>query len=184
MKYKIIGWLLAVFSSTVGMMATNSVLAQTNEEDSQDKQTKDNQIPTRSYIGLGGNIGLGGDDTALGDGGFSLVGRTAFTENISLHTSTVFGGDNVGAFALTFGVPIYSSDRKLELLYPFAGGGIAVEDFFGDFEVDGLVTAGIDVPILERVTATVRLNLGFAEDDTDVGLLLGVGYNFSILELL
>lgn len=147
------------------------------EEEAEDK-------PTRSYIGLGGNIGLSGEETALGDGGFSLVGRTAFTENISLHTATVFGGDSVTTFALTFGVPISrASTSDLELVYPFIGGGIAVEELFGDFNVDGLVVTGIDVPILNRVTGTVRLNLGFGEDDTDIGLLLGVGYNFSIFEL-
>ncbi|MEL7074979.1 MAG: hypothetical protein AAGK10_14580 [Cyanobacteria bacterium J06555_3] len=150
----------------------------------QNPPTNNNNVPTRSYTGLGGNIGLGGDSTALGEGGFSLVGRTAIVRNISLHTSTVFTGDSVGTFALTFGVPIFASaGDRLELLYPFVGGGIAVEDFFGDFDTDGLVTAGVDVPILERVTATARINLGFAEDDTDVGLLLGVGYNFSIFEL-
>ena len=171
--------------STLGIMAfscvrVNPVMAQTEPKGKQQQQ-----IPTRSYAGLGGNIGIGGESTALSEGGFSLVGRTAFTENISLHTSTVFGDDNIGAFALTFGLPISkSSPNELELLYPFVGGGIAVEDFFGDFEVDGLVTTGVDVPILKRITATVRLNVGFAEDDTDVGLLLGVGYNFSIFELL
>lgn len=156
-----------------------SASAQTEPNDQQKAD-----IPTRSYAGLGGNIGLGGDSTALGDGAFSLVGRTAFTKNISLHTSTMFASDSVGAFALTFGIPIFrSSGEPLELLYPFVGGGIAIEDFFGDFETDGLVTVGIDVPLAERITTTARLNLGFAEDDTDVGLLLGVGYNFSILDL-
>ena len=155
------------------------LLAQTTEE----TETEEDEIPTRSYIGIGGNIGLGGESTSLGDGGFSLLGRTAITNNISLHTSSVFGDDGVSAFALTFGVPVYKSGRDLELVYPFVGGGIAVEDFFGDFNVDALVTTGIDVPILRRLTGTVRLNFGFAEDDTDIGLLLGVGYNFSIFEL-
>ena len=181
MKNKVIFLLLSVFWGTAWLIleTTHPVLAQTDEEE------REEETPTRSYAGLGGNIGLGGESTALGDGGFSLVGRTAFTENISLHSSTVFGDDNVGAFALTFGVPISrSSTRELELFYPFVGGGIAVEDFFGDFEVDGLITTGVDVPILERVVGTVRINVGLAEDDTDVGLLLGVGYNFSIFELL
>lgn len=149
----------------------------TNETEAED------EIPTRSYIGIGGNIGLGGESTSLGDGGFSLLGRTAITDNISLHTSSVFGDDGVSAFALTLGIPVYKGDRDLELFYPFVGGGIAVEDFFGDFSVDALVTTGVDVPILRRLTGTVRLNFGFAEDDTDIGLLLGVGYNFSIFEL-
>lgn len=166
------------------------ILAQTIEETEEieeieeTEETEETEVPTRSYTGIGGNIGLGGDSTALGDGGFSLLGRTAITDNLSLHTSSVFGDDNVSAFALTFGVPIYKSNRDLELIYPFVGGGVAVEDLFGDFRVDGLVTTGVDVPILRRLTGTVRLNLGFAEDDTDIGLVLGVGYNFSIFELL
>lgn len=160
------------------LITPSLALAQTNSQ-----APPPAKIPTRSYAGLGGNIGLGGDSTALGEGGFSLVGRTAITKNISLHSSTVFSSDNVSSFALTFGVPIYKSSRDLELVYPFIGGGIAIEDLFSDFDTDGLVTAGVDVPIIERVTATARINLGFAEDDTDVGLLLGVGYNFSIFEL-
>ena len=186
MKNKIILLLLSIsWLAISGIVAiAQPAPAQTNT-DTENENKDEDEIPTRSYVGLGGNIGISGEETVLGDGGFSLVGRAAFTQNISLHTSTVFGDDNVGTFALTFGIPIYkSSASKLEMIYPFVGGGIAVEDFFGDFEVDGLVTTGLDVPILERVTGTVRLNLGFAEDDTDVGLLLGVGYNFSIFELL
>ncbi|MEM7760129.1 MAG: hypothetical protein AAGF83_15815 [Cyanobacteria bacterium P01_G01_bin.67] len=172
-------WLLIELTTFLILEISRPVSAQTNQN-----QGNKANIPTRSYFGIGGNIGLDGESTALGDGGFSLVGRTALTKNISLHTSTVFGSDSVSAFALTLGVPIFkSSNNQLELLYPFVGGGIAVENIFSDFETDGLVTAGVDVPILKRVTATARLNIGFAESDTDVGLLLGVGYNFSIFEL-
>ncbi|MEM7590020.1 MAG: hypothetical protein AAF383_00595 [Cyanobacteria bacterium P01_A01_bin.83] len=141
-------------------------------------------IPSRSYLGIGGNIGIDSESTTLGDGGFSLVGRTVITKNISLHTSTIFSNDSVSTFAVTFGIPIFkSSNDQLELLYPFVGGGIAVENIFSDFDTDGLVTAGVDVPIIKRITATARLNVGLSDDDTDVGLLLGVGYNFSIFEL-
>ncbi|WP_319421112.1 hypothetical protein [Pleurocapsa sp. FMAR1] len=185
MKNKIVFLFLCLFIETafIVLKTADTVLAQTNEETEAKKQKKDK--PTRSYIGLGGNIGISGSKTALGDGGFSLVGKTAFTKNISLHTSTIFGGNNVSTFALTFGVPVFKSfTSDLDFIYPFVGGGIAIEDFFGDFNVDGLVTTGVDIPILSRVTGTVRLNLGFGEDDTDVGLLLGVGYNFSLFDLL
>ncbi|MEM6613825.1 MAG: hypothetical protein AAF652_16515 [Cyanobacteria bacterium P01_C01_bin.72] len=163
------------------------LLAQTTEETETEEDdiltSTPTPIPTRSYIGIGGNIGLSGDSTPFGDSGFSLLGRTAITDNISLHTSSVFRDDGVSAFALTFGVPISQSGRDLELVYPFVGSGIAVEDLFGDFEVNALVTTGVDVPILRRLTGTVRLNFDFAEDDTNIGLLIGVGYNFSIFEL-
>ena len=187
MKAKIVGCkifslLLSILSITtlLAWKTSTSALAQTNPNDPQNKA----DIPTRSYLGLGGNIGINGESTTLGDGAFSILGRTTFTKNISLHTSTIFGDDNVSAFAVTLGIPIYkSSDDRLELLYPFIGGGIAIEDIFGNFDTDGLLTAGVDVPITERIVTTTRINIGLADDDTDVGLLLGVGYNFSILEL-
>ena len=183
MKNKVIFYFLFIFIGTAFLILGTAFpsLAQRGRETGSEEQEDD---ITRSYIGLGGNIGISGEETNLGDSGFSLIGRTAFTENISLHTATIFGDDNISGFAITFGVPISrSSSSDLELAYPFLGAGIAVEDFFGDFNVDGLLTTGVDVPILERVTGTVRLNLGFAEDDTDVGLLLGVGYNFSIFDI-
>jgi hypothetical protein len=40
-----------------------------------------------------------------------------------------------------------------------------------------LLTGGVDVPLSPQFTATAGVNVGFI-DDTEVGLLLGVGYNF------
>ncbi|MBD2775700.1 hypothetical protein [Iningainema tapete] len=45
------------------------------------------------------------------------------------------------------------------------------------WEVDPLFVSGIDVPLSKRVTLTSRVNVSFGEEDTDVGLLLGVGYS-------
>ncbi|WP_322746072.1 hypothetical protein [Nostoc sp. LEGE 06077] len=41
-----------------------------------------------------------------------------------------------------------------------------------------LVSGGIDVPLNTQFTATASVNAGFF-DRTEVGLLVGVGYNFS-----
>lgn len=129
----------------------------------------------RSYIGLGGNIGLGGDATTVGDGAFSVVGKNAFNSNFALHSALLFGGDNTSLLSLTYGIPI--KYQSFEIAYPFLGGGLLVEDLFSDFDIGGLATAGVDVLLTNEITGTVRLNLGFADDDTDVGLLLGVGLN-------
>ena len=138
--------------------------------------------PTRSYIGLGGTIGISGDSTALGEGGFSLMGRTAFNNNLSFHNAGIFQDDGLGLFALTYGVPIKNNSSQRELFFPFAGAGIAIEDFFGDFEVDPLIITGVDIPIAKKIVGTVRLGITFPEDDTDVGLLIGVGYSFGIFD--
>ncbi len=148
----------------------------TSEEEEEKK-------PTRNYLGLGGNIGISGDTTALGEGGFSLIGRSAFTDNFSLHTSSIFQEDGLSLFALTLGIPIANNSSERELLFPFAGAGIAIEDLFGDFGADALITTGVDIPIGKKFIGTARLNLTFPENDSDLGLLLGIGYNFSIFDL-
>ena len=148
--------------------------------DSEEEEKK----PTSSYTGLGGTIGISGDNTALGEGGFSLIGRAAFNDNFSLHTSSIFQDDGVSLFAITFGVPVQNNSSERELFFPFAGAGVAIEDLFGDFTVDALITTGVDIPIGEKFVGTVRLNASFPEDDTDLGLLLGIAYNFSIFDLL
>lgn len=152
-----------------------------SEEEDKDKN-KDKE-PTRSYTGIGGAIGISGGETPLGDGGFALVGKTAFSNNLSLHSSSVLNDDGVSLFALTYGIPIKNKSSEKELLFPFVGGGVAIEDLFGGFDVDALITAGVDVPISERIVGTARLGVSFPEDETDVGLTLGVGYRFSIFDL-
>jgi hypothetical protein len=40
-----------------------------------------------------------------------------------------------------------------------------------------LLSGGVDVPIANQLTANAGVNVSFL-DDTNIGLLLGVGYNF------
>ena len=42
-----------------------------------------------SYIGTGGAIGLSGSTTSLGTGGFPILSKVKFTDNLSLHDATV-----------------------------------------------------------------------------------------------
>ncbi|WP_150109188.1 hypothetical protein [Stanieria cyanosphaera] len=48
----------------------------------------------RSYISVGGNIGLGGDDTQIGDGAFAVLGKGALTRHFALHPAVLFGDKN------------------------------------------------------------------------------------------
>lgn len=127
-----------------------------------------------SYYGLGGNIGFSGDST-VGDGAFAFVGKSALTSNLAIHSGFLFGDDNTTLASLTYGVPV--EFKSYEILYPFIGGGILIEDLFSDFDLGGLITGGLDVLITNQITGTARLNLGFANDDTNLGLLLGIGLN-------
>ncbi|WP_080804841.1 hypothetical protein [Halomicronema hongdechloris] len=139
------------------------------------------EVDRINYFGVGGTIGLSDEgETGLGDGGFSLVGRLSVTDHLSIHSASVLTGDSLASFAVTGGLPIQHQSTGRPLLFPFVGAGISVET--DDFEVDPLVSGGVDVPITDLVTGTARINASFGNDGTDVGLVLGVGVDF--LELL
>ncbi|MEM6518995.1 MAG: hypothetical protein AAF722_06635 [Cyanobacteria bacterium P01_C01_bin.70] len=137
-------------------------------------QTEDGPKDKRSYIGIGGNIGLNGEESALGEGGFSIVSRTRIIEYLSLRNSTVFGDDTASMFALTGEIPLTNASGDITAI-PFLGAGIWLHG-----EVDPLISAGVDVPLGQDFTLTNRVNFGFDDDDTDIGVTIGVGYNFEL----
>ena len=122
-----------------------------------------------NYIGIGGALGLRDEgETALGEGGFSILGRAAFTNNFSIHASAIFNEDDLYSAAVTYSKPIVG-------FYPFVGAGISAET--DDFNLNPEITAGIDLPINSLFTGTARVNANF-DDETDIGLLFGVGMIF------
>lgn len=131
-----------------------------------------------SYGGLGGAIGFSNDaETSLGDGGFALVGKVGFSENFSLRTSAVFNFDATIMVAAAGELPLRDSRSGRTLLIPFFGAGL-VADTGETFHLGPLITTGVDIPLTRRLTGTARVNFGFVADSTDVGLILGVAYNF------
>lgn len=80
----------------------------------------------RSYVGIGGNIGLGGDDTRIGDGAFAVLGKGALTSNFAIHPAVLFGDKNTVVLPLTFGVSIKNGSS--EIVRPFVGGGLLVKE--------------------------------------------------------
>ncbi|MEO0759895.1 MAG: hypothetical protein AAFY78_23830 [Cyanobacteria bacterium J06648_16] len=127
-----------------------------------------------SYTGIGGTIGLSDDGgSALGEGGFSIVGRFSLTNNLSVHAASVITDDSILSVALTGGAPIKNQETGRTIVYPFLGVGILAET--DDFEIDPLVSGGVDIPINDLITGTARVNASFGDDGTDVGIVLGVG---------
>ncbi|WP_052672280.1 hypothetical protein [Aliterella atlantica] len=129
-----------------------------------------------SYIGVGGNIGLGGE-TGIGEGSFSVISKIGLTNNISVRPTALFG-DNV---SILLPVTLDFAPTDVEVgpysIAPYVGAGALIST--GDnSDVGVLITGGIDVPITSQFTATAGVNVGFV-GDTDVGILIGVGYNFS-----
>jgi hypothetical protein len=132
-----------------------------------------------SYIGVGGNIGLGGGDTALGLGNFTVFSKIGFTEAISARPAVIFGDSTAILIPVTYDFVTQSTGIETEALSafaPYVGGGLAIAT--GDnSDVAPMITAGADVPIGNQFTANAGVNVGFF-DSTSVGLTIGVGYNF------
>lgn len=135
-----------------------------------------------SYIGVGVNFGIDGEDTALREDNFAIVSKAGITKNLSLHNSTIIGDDTVSTFAVTFGIPIEGIDDEVlegAFIAPFIFVGGGATFMFDEFDLNPLLTTGIDFPVSPDLTGTFRLNVGFA-DDTEIGLILGLGYNFNL----
>lgn len=138
--------------------------------------------PTRggsSYIGVAGNIGIGGGDSSLGDGNFAAISKIGLTNAISVRPSAVFGDNTTILIPVTYDFTFRQVDPFDEPLAiaPYVGVGAAIKTG-DDSQAAFLVSGGIDVPLNSQFTATAAINAGFF-DETDVGLLVGVGYNFS-----
>ncbi|KYC36669.1 hypothetical protein WA1_44095 [Scytonema hofmannii PCC 7110] len=133
-----------------------------------------------SYIGIGGNIGLGGD-SALSDGNFMVLSKIGLTRVLSARPSAVIGDDTAILIPVTYDLSFRSVDPFSEPLpiAPYLGAGVAIETS-DDADVAFLLTGGIDVPISSQFTATAAINAAFF-DDIDVGLAIGIGYNFGSL---
>jgi len=133
----------------------------------------------RSYVGVAGNIGLTGGDTALSEGNFTVISKLGLTNSISVRPSVLFGDDTVFLVPLTYDFTpraAGSVGQRTLSIAPYLGAGVAIEANL-DTDFGLLLTGGVDVPLGTRFTLTGAVNAAFM-DETDVGLLLGVGYNF------
>lgn len=133
-----------------------------------------------SYIGIGGNIGLSGGETAIGLGNFTVISKVGITNTVSARPSVLVGDDTAILIPVTYDFNLRSTGVDAEAISTFApyiGAGLAITT--GDnSDVGPMLTAGVDVPIANQFTANAGVNVGFL-DDTSVGLVLGVGYNFA-----
>lgn len=131
-----------------------------------------------SYVGVAGNIGLSSGETALGVGNFTIISKIGFTETISVRPTVVIGDDTTFLVPVTYDFNLRQRDAVAGTVRaaPYLGGGIAIATG-SNSDVGPLLTAGVDVPIAERFTATGAVHAGFF-DRTSVGIVIGAGYNF------
>lgn len=132
-----------------------------------------------NYFAVGGNIGITGNASGLGKGGGGTLGKTGYSENLSLHTGGVLIGEGASVAALTYSFPM-RVDTGGVVASPFIGAGIIYADLFNsDFSFGPLFMTGIDVPISYSFIFTSRFNVGYIRETTEVGVMLGVGYVYT-----
>ena len=130
-----------------------------------------------SYIGVAGNIGIGGD-TALGRGNFTVISKIGLTRTLSVRPAAILGDDTVFLIPVTYDFTPRTTDPFERVSFaPYVGAGAMVSTG-DDTELGFLVSGGVDFPINRQFTATAGVNVGF-KNNTEAGLLLGIGYNFS-----
>lgn len=129
-----------------------------------------------SYIAVGGNIGFGGS-SGIGRGNFAATSKVGLTRNFSARPGILVGDRTTVLLPVTVDFPTATVIDEGRLgLAPFIGGGVGIST--GDnSRVRPIITAGVDVPITSRLTAVASTNIGFF-NNAEVGLLLGIGYNF------
>jgi uncharacterized surface protein with fasciclin (FAS1) repeats len=131
-----------------------------------------------SYIGAAGNIGISGNGT-LSESNYAIISKIGLTNTISVRPSVIFGGDTLFLVPVTLDFSPRATDAlggQQFAISPYLGAGVAIETGGGS-DVGLLLTGGVDVPLGDRFTVTGGVNAAFL-DRTDVGLLLGIGYNF------
>jgi hypothetical protein len=127
-----------------------------------------------SYIGIGGNIGLSGE-TTVSQGAFAVISKIGMTNYLSIRPSALIEDNTVFLLPVTVD---FSGDEVANAEFsiaPYLGGGLAISTARDD-TVGGLISGGLDIPLSSEFTANAGVNVTFI-DNTDVGLLLGVGYN-------
>ena len=133
-----------------------------------------------SYVGVGGNIGIDGE-TGVGEGSFGINSKIGLTPTFSARPAVFFGDDVSISVPVTYDFSISQGtdpfDPEPFPFAPYLGGG-AIFSTGDDSDVGALLTGGVDVPFTDKLTGNASINVGFS-DDTQVGVFIGVGYNFT-----
>ncbi|OLP20357.1 hypothetical protein BST81_01080 [Leptolyngbya sp. 'hensonii'] len=129
-----------------------------------------------SFIGFGANLGISGSKNALtNDVSFAIFSKIGLNPDISVRPMLLIRNDVYITLPVTFDFSPYVLEGGYRL-GPYFGGGLAISTGNTSY-IRPLLTAGVDVPLGPQFTGTAGFNFAFF-DSVDVGVVLGIGYNF------
>lgn len=130
-----------------------------------------------NYIGVAGNIGIGGN-SALGRGNFAVISKLGIAETFSVRPALILGDQTILLVPVTYDFAVQQTDPFEPIPYaPYVGAGLSLATGGGS-AIGLLLSGGVDLPLTKQFTATAGLNVSL-RNNTDVGLLVGIGYNFA-----
>lgn len=131
-----------------------------------------------SYLGVGGNFGVGSGYTDVGRTSFSVYSKIGLTRWLSFRPSVLIRNSATVLLPFTYDFSFGEG--------PTSGLGFRAAPFLGvgpsittrsSGSVDLLLTGGVDIPLSSRFTATAAVNATVTGKPA-VGIFVGVGYNF------
>ncbi|MEA5465635.1 hypothetical protein [Leptothoe sp. PORK10 BA2] len=129
-------------------------------------QPGDNEIG--NYVGLGARSGLNDSFAVVIDSKFEIFKLDQNT--VSVRPAIYVGDDFEGRLPISYDVILDE-----QLLF-FGGGGFAYN--FEDSDFDPMLTAGLDMPLSERLILNVEGNLILKSNDTDAEIAGSINWRF------
>ena len=129
-----------------------------------------------AYLGVGGNLGIIANSSAIGDFGFTVLSKISLGPRFALRPSFIFS-ENYTSLTIPLTYNFNTASLAGFRFQPYVGAGVDIP--FGE-DVGILIDAGADIPISRDFTintaANMRVTGGFG-----LGLSVGVGYNFPFI---
>lgn len=126
----------------------------------------DNEIG--NYVGLGVRSGLNDPFAAVIDSKLEIFKLDQNT--VSVRPAIYIGDDFEGRFPISYDLILDE-----QFLF-FGGGGFAYN--FDDSDFDPMLTAGVDMPLSERLILNVEGNLIIKSNDTDAEIAGSINWRF------
>lgn len=126
-----------------------------------------------SYIGVGPSLDF--DDADLG---FTILTKIGLTPRFSVRPSAVTDFDDSATVTIPLTFDLFPEEQIGGLnIAPYLGAGLAFS-VGDDSDVGPNFTAGLDIPLSSRFTATAGINVNILED-AEAAAFIGLGINFS-----